>query len=123
MKLNYDLIKQILIFIEESEETDGSGPLMFHQNDAEESFPGVSFEVITYHFHILDDDGLIQGFDKFHGGFYFNRLTANGHRVLEAMKNNGLWDKIKNGAIAAGISGLQQIPSTAIQVLLAGAIK
>ncbi len=43
------------------------------------------------------------------------RLTINGHQILEALKTDGIWDKIGSVAKSLGISGLKQIPALAIK--------
>lgn len=123
MKLDYQLLKDILIFIESDENAHAQSHFILDDGDLEKYFSAHSMITVTYHFQILNDDGLIHGFRKFSSGPGYSCLTAQGHRVLEGMKNDTLWNKIKDGALSSGIDSLKQIPALAVQMLLAGIAK
>ncbi len=42
------------------------------------------------------------------------RLTSLGYKVVEAMSNNMIWNKIKTSIKTIGIEGVKQIPSLAL---------
>lgn len=123
MKLDYQLLKDILTFIESDKNAHAHSRFILDDGDLEKHFSGHSMTTVTYHFQILNDDGLIHGFRKFSSGPGYSCLTAQGHRVLESMKNDTLWNKIKDGALSSGIDSLKQIPALAVQMLLTGIAK
>ena len=123
MKLDYQLLKDILTFLEDDENAHAQSHFILDDNDLEKHFSGHTMVKITYHFSILNDDGLIHGFRRFSSGPGYSCLTAQGHRVLEGMKNDTLWNRIKEGALSSGVDSLRQIPALTIQMLLAGITK
>ena len=113
MKLDYDLIKALLEKIETTCHGRGS---LYSATDGLDNF---EMEQIDYHINILADDDLVEIAEVVHAGFIcVSRLTAEGHRVLEAMRSNSVWNKIKDQVISAGISGLKQIPALAIKYII-----
>ncbi len=117
MKLDYDLIKIILEEIERK--SDGQKTVWMCASKIQGTF---SQEQIDYHLQILEDDNLVYIEDRNKGvvgSTAINRLTAEGHRVLEAMKNDTIWNKIKGGVLERGREGLKQIPSLFISMVLA----
>lgn len=117
MKLDHDLIRKIL----EKIETDANGaqPISIKDGSLDGNFRQ---HEIDYHLQILADDQLIVAKTLKGEGRIIDimilRLSAEGHRVLEAMRNDGVWSKIKDTARMLGVEGLKQIPALAIKLLL-----
>ena len=126
MKLDYDLIQRILEKIE-ADAVPGSplssGALV---SLAEASGPTAQ-SVIDYHLQVLHDDRLVAIVTMGPGRTYsvpglimIDRLSAEGHRVLDAMRSDTIWSKIKDAAKGLGKEGLKQIPGLAIKLLMHG---
>ena len=126
MKLNFDLIRQILEKIESNANglnSISSSSLFMPGSD---EALGASQEQIDYHIQVLVDDRAVVIATLGPGNTYcipgmimIDRLSAEGHRVLEAMRNDTIWNKIKDTAIGLGKEGVKQIPGLAIKLLLA----
>ncbi len=119
MQLNYELIKEILKDIEK--QSNGQNTVQIKVSVIQ---CASSQEQIDYHLQILEDDALIDvqcRLDGAVGTTMINRLTAEGHRVLEAMRNDTIWNKLKGGALGVGKEALRQAPALFIQMALAGA--
>ncbi len=119
MKLDYDLIKEIMLYIESN--SDGENEVWV---DVKDLPLGCSQEKIDYHLNILgDDDLLILGnYGGLAGSLPVYRLTAEGHRVLETIKNDNLWNKIKADVLDGGRGELKNIPALVIKLILTGSI-
>ncbi len=126
MKLDYDLIQRILEKIE-ADSTPGSplssGALVSLAEDA----GSAAQATIDYHLQVLHDDRLVVIVTMGPGRTYsvpglimMDRLSAEGHRVLDAMRNDTIWAKIKDVAKGLGKEGLKQIPGLAIKLLMQG---
>ncbi len=127
MKLDYDLIKEILEEVEEK----GNG--LSKNVIRPENYLGYSggMEIYLkrrYHYKIIFEIGLVIGDvkdievsdDKMKTvSFYYIDLTHKGHEVLEAMRNDTLWNTIKGNVKKAGITGLKQIPALALAAFMA----
>lgn len=91
MKRNWDMIRTILMKVEELE------PNALLTLD---SFPMNEFNEISYHLEILEEAGLLYGkIHKTPGGsphdFHLIRLTWRGHDFLESVRSDTLWTGIK----------------------------
>lgn len=122
MKLNYDLIKDILETVEEN--SDGVSRTTTTASSFKTHNEGVQeYLRLNYHYKILFDIGLVVG-DSFeentisHGmipvSFYYTGLTFEGHKTLDAMRNETVWNQIKDTVKQMGASGLKQTPSLAL---------
>ena len=128
MKLDYELIQSILEKIES--ESDGFSRCSIPKSeysDSDEHFK--KFLKLSYHYKILIENGFVDGKvleSSSFGGNYpvsisFSGLTLAGHKLLESMQNETLWNKVKENLQGVGVEGLKQIPSLAIQLLSSGA--
>jgi len=115
MKRNWDLIRKILLIIEDLPR--GYAP-------PELSFEGYSPAQVGYHAWLLIDAGLADG-DKLHihgaeapEGIIFN-LTWAGHDFAEAMRNDTTWNKamgtVKEKAGSITFDILKQLLSSIIK--------
>ena len=121
MKLDYDIIKSILIKVRD--ETDGFNPLSMVQSDFDND---AAFMTAAHHYKILADNGFIDGSVRevsvgriVPEEISVSSLTLVGHQLLEGMENGGLWQKIKSSMSAVGIEALKQVPGLAVQILTA----
>lgn len=90
MKRDLELIKELLIQIEESK-----APA---RKDVRVIVKGEEPEVISYHIKLMKDAGLIDAEDT--SGFNTYRwiptsLTWDGHEFLDAIRNDTVWSKLK----------------------------
>ena len=118
MKIDYELTKSILEDIEE--QSDGQKSIQVVASKIQE---GCSQELVDYHLRILDDDALIvvdARLDGAVGTTMISRLTAEGHRVLEAMRDDTFLNKLKSGSMEASADALKQLPSMFIKMVLTG---
>ena len=84
-----------------------------------------SFDELAYHFDILCSNEFIEG-KVSHSAYlgqkattsidYYN-LTFEGHKLLDGMRSQTIWNKIKFKAQGLGVEGLKQIPALAISLL------
>jgi hypothetical protein len=92
MQRDWDLIREILAVLEARDTTHGGlGP---------DAFPDHPKEVVSYHFHLLHQAGLIDATIKKTantGIFGIARsLTWEGQEFLDKIRNDTLWNKIKS---------------------------
>ncbi len=128
MKLEHDLIKEILEEIEEKSDTGETyGATLSFTDFSEKNETFKKYWREWYHYKILFDAGLFHGdvveIDKYSGGvmpysFSFTSLTLRGQQVLEAMQNKTIWNEIKGITKQAGIKGIKQIPALALAWLM-----
>lgn len=101
MKLDKDLVREILLAVEASKED----PLGWIQVDIE----GREALEISYHVMLLHEAGLIVGQDlSTYDGLEWlpKRLTYKGHEFLDTVRNGEVWRRTKAGAEKAGVAGL-----------------
>jgi hypothetical protein len=95
MKRNMDLIRKILIQIEEHDESQGA----FVRADVD----GHTSEEVIYHCVLLKEAGLIEAeimqYCVGHGDAAISRLTWAGHEFLDATKSSKVWEGAKAFAV------------------------
>ncbi|MFA7351674.1 MAG: YjcQ family protein [Methylotenera sp.] len=133
MKRDWDLIRKQLTDVEEENDLFSELPDEPKWTDqAEEVFVNQLNEYqaiesrIFGHFELLVDNGYIDGLQiirsadgLFHYGLHCPRLTMSGHDLLDTMRSNTIWEKIKNTAKIKGI----ELTFDAIKALGALALK
>jgi len=90
MKRDIDLIKEILIQIEKSNQVKGWINIQI---------PGRSSKEVYYHIKLLHEAGLIEAVNQStKSGFMWvaKSLTWNGHEFLDAARNDTVWENLKN---------------------------
>ncbi len=108
MKRDLDLIRQILIRIEECPDPQGPGEIQIE---------GYSSEQISYHIKLLAGAGLIEAHDlSASGDIYWlaGGLTWQGHEFLDAARNDTVWNRTKDIIKEKGGS----IPFTLVQEIV-----
>ncbi|WED44324.1 DUF2513 domain-containing protein [Legionella cardiaca] len=99
MKRNWDMIREILLRVEELE----PNALL-----TLESFASTEYNEVSYHLEILQEAGLLHGtIHKTPGGsthnFHLIRLTWLGHDLLESIRSETTWQAIKEQLHAKNI--------------------
>ncbi|MFV2053911.1 DUF2513 domain-containing protein [Aliiroseovarius sp. YM-037] len=89
MKRNLDLIRDILFALEESDDWQFIETCDGDEADDEDAR--------AYHRRLMMDQGLLT-----RQGKYGYRMTSAGHDYLDAIRDDGIWKKTKNGAAKVG---------------------
>jgi len=91
MKRDMDLIRDILLKVEEDETLTGSRFKTFDSSD----FAGHSDAEITYHVDLLFEADLIDGSPNMNPLPAISRLTWQGHEFIAATKDPKVWASVK----------------------------
>ena len=91
MKRDMDLIRDILLHVEEDETLTGSRFKTFDSKD----FAGHSDDEITYHVDLLFEAGLVDGSPNLHPLPAISKLTWQGHEFIAATKDPQIWASVK----------------------------
>jgi DNA-binding transcriptional ArsR family regulator len=102
MKRDMDLIRNLLLVVEASEQ-----PVVYIADlMVAERLQGMEQSDIDFHLKLLIEAGLIDGNKKQGlstvGNWYVRRLTWDGHEFLDTIRDPEIWRKTKEGASAAG---------------------
>jgi hypothetical protein len=96
MKRDFDLIRKILIDVENSS---AGTPLVVKE------YPGYDKATLYQHIVLLLDESLITGHFRKQGGDYkINGLTWKGHDFLDASRSETLWKKAKETVLIPSAS-------------------
>ncbi len=90
MKRDMELIRKILVAIEDSNQTQGYIPLQFESYTEDQ---------ISYHVKLLADRGIISAIDcssKTSFVWRAKALTWDGHDYIEAIRDDARWQKVKD---------------------------
>lgn len=102
MKLDQDLVREILLAIEASKNDPKEGIDLVLKNR--------SSRAISYHVLLLTEAGFILSRDAFltHNTSLWQptRLTYKGHEFLDTVRDEEIWRRTKTGAEKAGGAGL-----------------
>ena len=90
MKRDQELIRSLLFKYEDAAEWLLDAPGVVQDPDEEE-------EREAYHVELMVDAGLLTYVSE-----YTMRLTSKGHDYLDAIRDDGIWKKTKEGAAAVG---------------------
>jgi len=105
MKLNLDVVKALLEFVEES---DHYPDPIFHSYDKSEIAlldPEITWRMISYHLERMIEAGFVDARrSKNKGGsqFFIYGLTMEGHLFLEHARCKGVWAKVKDKLATVG---------------------
>ena len=111
MKRDMDLIRELLLAIEDHPQLDGNQLIQYDDN---ENFGITEFprEQVIYHIRMLIDQGLING-ELVYGGPIISKLTWQGHDFLDAIRDPDIWRQTKEGAKKAGGFSLELLGALA----------
>lgn len=126
MKMEPDLIREILLYVEK-----------------EATRPSVEIEAIeiedwtdaqvTYQVQLMHDAGFIAGRlhdlpddvdpTVWHVGYTINRLTHLGHEFLESVRDGKVWNAVKENSKKAGVGTLKSLFDAAVTIGTAAVLK
>lgn len=93
MKRDLDLIREILLHIEEGWGYDGLRE--FYYSDPEElGITGRTAEEFVYHFRLLVEEGYVDGATTI-VNVTLRRLTSKGHDFLDHIRDPRVWTQVK----------------------------
>ncbi len=101
MKRDWELVRAILTRLEEENPN--------HLGLAADQFDGYDPAAVAYHFHILEEAGLISAqifantTERYSGGFA-TRLTWDGQEFLSKIRSDTAWAKVKKVLSEKGVS-------------------
>ncbi len=113
MKRDMDLVRQILLTIEEYD-----GPLMRMKDFAELHCAN---DELFYHLRLLHDGGFIDGTDaqtKTNCEFYVRAMTWDGHEFLDAARDHSRWEQAKEIAGKAGTITIEVLTKVLTQLCI-----
>lgn len=91
MKRNWDLIRKILLKLEEKSDTTS-----WLQSD---EIKGFDAKIVAYHYGLLTEAGLIKSLELSsleEEDYAALSLTWQGHEFLDKIKNENVWNKVKS---------------------------
>lgn len=100
LKLEKDLVREILIAVEAHNEAHGWMELTIEGRTPIE---------VSYHVMLLDEAGFLSGISLGginHSEWQPRRLTYKGHEFLDTVRDPEVWRRTKDGAEKAGVAGL-----------------
>ncbi|MGR6904784.1 DUF2513 domain-containing protein [Lysinibacillus sp. G01H] len=95
MKRDLNLVRELLLLIESN---DDKKELVIPEN--------WDREVVAYHLEILDQAGYVKNSTRWADNKPFwlmASMTWDGHEFLDSVKNNGIWNKTKEGILNKGL--------------------
>ncbi|MDP5152069.1 DUF2513 domain-containing protein [Rheinheimera baltica] len=100
MKRNWEVIREILIRLEELPNTDVGLQLP--------DFPAEKAYDYAYHMELLIEAGMIEGqmsrsAGAGHAHFFVHRLSWDGHELLDSIRSSTVWEKTKKTFASKGI--------------------
>ncbi|TKI65605.1 DUF2513 domain-containing protein [Lysinibacillus mangiferihumi] len=112
MKLNHDLIRDLLLAIEEI----SNGHANFYiETIAQEHLPQYDFEEVEYHNMQLAQAGLIKVANK--NSHYVLDLTWDGHQYIASIREQSIWNKTKTVVQPFGVVTLDVIKDVATKFI------
>ena len=116
MTRNMDLIRELLLRIEQDPRFDGTQWLQFDNSD---DLGGHALKEVAYHLAILSEAGFLRvNMLGDGGGLEISRLTWQGHEFLDDIKDLTIWKRTK-----ARIEGLPGVALTVIAEIAKAEIK
>ena len=126
MKRDLDLLRELLLFVEEQD--DGRG-VSFPTSVFSPFYETHTDVVVFGHLKLLAEAGLIEGIVESHGStgqasftIMVKRLTIYGHDYLDTIRDNDVWKSTKDVAVKAGgwtLSLLGDIATSLVKAKLA----
>lgn len=91
MKLNQDCVRDVLIYLEENLSYDD------RMNAADINLPDYTMEEILYTIDLLNEAEYIKTIPlKALNSFFITSLTMSGHELLDNIRDDTVWKKIKH---------------------------
>lgn len=100
MKRDMGLMRLLLLKLEELDE---DGQSIYHYTSDDIQIDGYTWSQVNYHYDLAEEAGLVDmGGSGVMNGILFRRLTWTGHDFVDAVRDEDIWNKTKEGALAAG---------------------
>lgn len=100
MKRDMGLMRLLLLKLEELDE---DGQSIYHYSSDDLQIDGYTWPQVNYHYDLAVKAGLVDmGGSGIMNGILFRRLTWAGHDFVDAVRDEDIWNKTKEGALAAG---------------------
>lgn len=103
MKRDLDLIRNIMIYLEEnlqpSKEINATDLPFYNRNDDED------YQLMSEHLKLIIENGYIEVIKTPMGGFtlfFITRITTQGHDFLDALRNEKVWNQVKEKTLSVG---------------------
>src|SRR3954468_7700291 len=100
MKRDMDLVRQLLLKLEDDPKFNGRSKYMVYANDFE--IEGFGYEEIDYHLGLLIEAGLVEGQAMASPGFVISQVSWQGHEFAATVRDPAIWSATKDGAKKAG---------------------
>jgi hypothetical protein len=97
MKRDMDLIRSVLLGIEDHPKLNGTEIMQYDENKDNLGISGYSENQVVYHIDMLIEAGLVKG-EKVYGGPLIEKLTWSGHEFVDAVRDPDIWRQTKEGA-------------------------
>lgn len=110
MKRDMDLIRELLVAIEDNPKLDGSNWILFY-DPKELGIENHTAKEVAYHLNLLIEAGFVRGKVSADLMPELARLTWDGHEFLANIKDAGIWGKTK--------AKIKDLPSVALSVVAA----
>lgn len=118
MKRDMDLVRQILLTIEERPPESDS---------CEVTIPGSSKDELQLHLRLMEDAGLVQGVSNSSSSASCTRMTWQGYEFLETTRKDTLWQKAKEITIqqtgGLSIAALTEALKTVARMAIEGTFR
>jgi len=97
MKRDMEIVRQILLQLEERSHNEGTGVIKIQNVDD---------QAISYHVGLLAQAGYVEAMEIGGEGPYWHteRLTWAGHEFLDAARNDSVWKSVMGKVKASGVS-------------------
>jgi DNA-binding transcriptional ArsR family regulator len=116
VKRDLDLVRRILLHLEEGEASPSSLGVFVED--------GYDIGAIHYHLRLLHDAGLIEADEIVPGQWWPERMTWSGHEFLDAARNEDLWRetkrRVEKGAGGAPFSVFHELLLRGLRKRLSG---
>lgn len=101
MRRDMALLRLLLLQLEEIDE---DGQSIYEIGEDDLPIDGYTWDQVSYHYTLADEAGLVDaaGGPPLEGGIVFRRLTWSGHDFVDAVRDEEIWRKTREGALAAG---------------------
>lgn len=101
MKRDMALLRLLLLKLEE---IDRDGQKIYSLSSEELKFDGYTWAQVAYHYNLAVEAGLVNkgGAGSFGSDVMFRKLTWSGHDFVDAVRDEEIWRKTREGALAAG---------------------
>ncbi len=112
MNRNMDLVRDLLLAIENDPKLDGKTVNVLNQ-PSDIGITDFTLEEIEYHLVMLIDQGLVDGKITPQMPIIFSKLTWQGHDFIDAIRDPDVWQRTKEGAKKAGGFSLELLSDLA----------